>query len=98
MYEDKTHGYNLSIEKRNSIWRFVVTDSSLRNKNGSFKDKVLEIANMCTNEDNFNWDLIIHKGMVAFKLPTERTTYIYSKTYWDDRCYQNLKNLKVLGS
>lgn len=89
-------GYNLVSEDKNSIWKFVVTDPVLKNKDGSIKSKVTEITDIADKLSNEEYDLIIHKDMVAFKLPTERKTFIYSKDYWNSRCDKNLNNLKVL--
>ncbi|WP_191025642.1 hypothetical protein [Clostridium butyricum] len=96
MNTQKNHVYNLVSEDKNSIWKFVVNDPDLKIKNGDVKDKVISFADIVVKEKNEEWDLIIHKDMVAFKLPTERITYIYSKRYWDSRCDKNLINLKIL--
>lgn len=90
------YGYNLISEEKNSIWKVVVTDPLLKNENGSVKDKVNEIAKIVDEESNDLWDIIKYKDMVAFKLPTERKTFIYSKKYWRLRCENRFDNLKVL--
>lgn len=92
----ETYPYNLTSETRNSIWKFVVKDETLMNKDGTIKNKVKAIADIADDIPHKEWDLIVHKNMVAFKLPTERTTFIYSKRYWNSRCDQNLTNLKIL--
>lgn len=96
MEKERILGYNLVSEKKNSIWKFVVNDPLLKNKDGSIKSKVIEITDIADKISGSEYDLIIHKNMVAFKLPTERITYIYTKNYWDSRCSENLTNLKVL--
>ena len=96
MDKERILGYNLVSEEKNSIWKFVVNDLLLKNKDGSIKSKVIEITDIADKKHNSEYDLIIYKDMVAFKLPTERITFIYSKNYWDSRCSENLTNLKVL--
>lgn len=93
---NKMRDYDLISVEQNPIWKFVVIDPILKNKNGDIKAIVKEIADIADDTPNEEWDLIVHKNMVAFKIPTERITCIYSKQYWDSRCSQNLTNLKVL--
>lgn len=68
----------IKIEEKNTLWKFVITDPLLLNKNGGLKAKVKQLATKIDKMD-MDWDLIIYKDLVAFKLPTERKTYIYSK-------------------
>lgn len=90
--------YDLVKEDKNTIWKIVVTDPDLVNMDGSIKKKVHSIAKLVVSEKDIDsWDLLIHKDMVAFKLPTERKTFIYSKKYWDNRCYSSLTTLKVIS-
>ncbi|MBU3107155.1 hypothetical protein [Clostridium gasigenes] len=90
------YGYNLVSEEKNSIWKIVVTDDSLKNKDGSVKAKVKAIAEIVDDVSNDLWDIIYYKDMVAFKLPIEHKTYIYSKLYWNARCGECFDKLKVL--
>lgn len=89
--------YELIKEEKNLMWKVVVTDPLLINKNGTIKSKVNDIAKLVVSEpDIYSWDLLIYKDMVAFKLPTERKTFIYTKRYWEDRCSVSLNTLKVI--
>lgn len=85
----------IKIEEKNTLWKFVITDPLLLNKNGSLKVKVKQLANKIDKMD-MDWDLIIYKDLVAFKLPPERKTFIYSKKYWDSRCDKCLNSLKTI--
>lgn len=89
--------YDLVREDKNLIWKVVVTDPDLVNRDGSIKSKVHSIAKLVVSEKDINsWDLLIHKDMVAFKVPTERKTFIYSKKYWEMRCDISLTTIRVI--
>ncbi len=89
-------GFNVVGEEKNPTWKFVVTDPGLKTSNGSIKAKVKSMITKVLVHGNDFWDLIIYKDMVAFKLPTERKTYIYKKEYWDSRCDKSLTNIQIL--
>ena len=89
--------YDLVKEDKNITWKIVVTDVDLINRDGSIKKKVHNIARLVIAErDMSSWDLLVHKDMVAFKVPTERKTFIYTKSYWENRQISGLHTLKVI--
>lgn len=97
----------LFAETENKVRRYYQKDkiiNSLNSKinllNRQIKSLEDDLKNCNINIDPgikpLSYEEIIYKDMVAFKLPTERITFIYSKNYWDSRCSENLTNLKVL--
>ena len=90
---------NVNIEKidRNKVWKFVVSDERLINQNGSIKKKCYDFAEKIIRLKIEDQDLIRHQDLVALIIPTERITIIYSKQYWNSRCYVGLTTLREVN-
>ena len=84
--------------RRNNVWEFrcaVDYGHLLLKKDGTPKKDVEELVKFAARMEG-GWDICYYKGVVAFKNPCERITWIYPKRYFEGRMRDSYKRLDIV--
>lgn len=90
--------YTLEVVEKNNYWRFQVDNRELIKSNNEPKEVVKTFCEKILELDINSYDVVEYKGLIAFKFAPIRTTYIFTKEYYEFRCYNspNLLNMRKI--
>lgn len=92
--------YNLEVVEKNNYWKFQIDDSNskLIKSNNEPREIVKNFCEKILELDINSYDIVEYKGLIAFKFAPMRKTYIFTKEYYEGRCYNspNLLNMRKI--